>query len=249
MRSPGRFLAVLVLAAVAGATPAAAQSLLDKARGAMRDAAREIEGAAKDAGRSVEDFLVDNPDLNRDLADFGKRLGVPGFTGGKPDAGAHIAVVPDTVPEGGDLALTAVGLPGSTAVAIAIGPTAATAAEVARATSTERGQVDAVVDVPDAAKAGETLVVVVETADGRARLVSAPVKVGAPVTVTVVGTLSKEGVECPALRGDDGVLYTLTPRDLAGFAPGDRVKVTGTLPAMSMCMQGTTISVTSIGAP
>ncbi len=63
--------------------------------------------------------------------------------------------------------------------------------------------------------------------------------------VTVVGTLNDEGVECPAMRGDDGQLYTLGG-DLKGYRSGDRVKVTGEVAEMSTCMQGTTISIESI---
>ncbi len=59
------------------------------------------------------------------------------------------------------------------------------------------------------------------------------------------GQLTAEGVECPALRGDDGVLYTLTG-DLAGFKAGDEVVVEGSLPEMAICMQGTTIQVVRI---
>ncbi len=59
------------------------------------------------------------------------------------------------------------------------------------------------------------------------------------------GQLTAEGVECPTLRGDDGVLYTLTG-DLAEFKAGDEVIVEGTLPEMSICMQGTTIQVVRI---
>ena len=66
--------------------------------------------------------------------------------------------------------------------------------------------------------------------------------------VAVTGTLSKEGVECPALRGDDGKLYSLTPASLASFGPGDRVHVEGTVAEISTCMQGTTIAVTAISA-
>lgn len=66
--------------------------------------------------------------------------------------------------------------------------------------------------------------------------------------VHVTGTLTDEGVECPALRGDDGQLYTLTPRDLQGFSVGDRVRVTGKLAERSFCQQGTTIEVKNIKA-
>lgn len=65
--------------------------------------------------------------------------------------------------------------------------------------------------------------------------------------VIVVGTLTDEGVECPALRDDGGELYTLTG-DLKGFGPGDRVRVTGSVAQISFCMQGTTIGVESIEA-
>ncbi len=59
------------------------------------------------------------------------------------------------------------------------------------------------------------------------------------------GQLTDEGVECPALRGDDGVLYTLTG-SLAEFKAGDEVIIEGTLPEASICMQGTTIQVVRI---
>lgn len=65
--------------------------------------------------------------------------------------------------------------------------------------------------------------------------------------VTMIGTLAAGGVECPALRGDDGVLYTLTPRSVtAGLDIGERVRVDGKLAEVSMCQQGTTIEVTRL---
>ena len=67
----------------------------------------------------------------------------------------------------------------------------------------------------------------------------------APVTVT--GLLTDEGVECPALRGEDGVLYTLVDKP-DPFKPGDRVTVTGLPVEISTCMQGTTLRVKSMRA-
>jgi uncharacterized protein DUF5818 len=64
-------------------------------------------------------------------------------------------------------------------------------------------------------------------------------------SMTVTGKLTDEGVECQAMRGDDGKLYTLTG-DLKGFRAGDRVRVTGSIPAESICQQGTTIAVEKI---
>jgi hypothetical protein len=65
--------------------------------------------------------------------------------------------------------------------------------------------------------------------------------------IEVVGTLTEEGVECPAMRDDEGNLYTLAG-DIGTFQSGDRVIVQGEIAEMSICMQGTTISVTRIDA-
>ncbi|HEU0175638.1 MAG TPA: DUF5818 domain-containing protein [Blastocatellia bacterium] len=64
-------------------------------------------------------------------------------------------------------------------------------------------------------------------------------------SVTVTGKLTNEGVECQAMRSDDGKLYTLTG-DLKGFRTGDRVKITGRVAEVSSCMQGTTLGVEKI---
>jgi len=63
--------------------------------------------------------------------------------------------------------------------------------------------------------------------------------------VRVVGALTDEGVECQAMRGDDGVLYTLGG-DLRGAEVGDRVRVAGRIAEGSICQQGTTLDVESI---
>lgn len=67
--------------------------------------------------------------------------------------------------------------------------------------------------------------------------------------VVVVGTLTDEGAECPAMRADDGTLYTLTPRNALGLTQiGARVRIEGTVAEISICQQGTTIEVTRIEA-
>lgn len=65
----------------------------------------------------------------------------------------------------------------------------------------------------------------------------------APLVVT--GVLTNEGVECPALRTDNGRLYTLAG-STSGFSAGDRVRVRGSRAEMSICQQGTTINVSKI---
>lgn len=109
------------------------------------------------------------------------------------------------------------------------------------------GTVRGTVRVPDWAATGEAYVFVASGPEG-APIVSSDrfhIQIRDDGTIRVAGRLTDEGVECPALRTEDGALYTLTG-DLGGAQPGDRVVVEGTLPDMSMCMQGTTIAVARI---
>ena len=64
--------------------------------------------------------------------------------------------------------------------------------------------------------------------------------------VTVVGRLTSEGVECQALRGDDGQLYTLLGGELGDLPVDTRVSVVGERLEFSSCQQGVTIRVQSI---
>ena len=66
-------------------------------------------------------------------------------------------------------------------------------------------------------------------------------------TFHITGVITNEGVECPALRGDDGRLYTLGGR-FDDLQPGERVRVIGRRAEASFCMQGTTIEVRRIFA-
>ncbi|MCI0431109.1 MAG: DUF5818 domain-containing protein [Rhodospirillales bacterium] len=65
--------------------------------------------------------------------------------------------------------------------------------------------------------------------------------------ICIRGQLTDEGIECPALRGESGVLYTLAG-DTGGFEVGDEVCVCGTVAEVSFCMQGTTIASTHISS-
>jgi hypothetical protein len=66
-------------------------------------------------------------------------------------------------------------------------------------------------------------------------------------TIHVTGVITDEGVECTAMRDDNGRLYTLAGR-VGGLKSGDRVRVTGRIAQASFCMQGTTIEVRKIVA-
>jgi hypothetical protein len=67
-------------------------------------------------------------------------------------------------------------------------------------------------------------------------------------TITIVGTVTGEGVECPAVRTADNKLYTITAPDRSQLRPGTRVRITGTVAGISICQQGTTISAEKIEA-
>jgi LysM repeat protein len=60
-------------------------------------------------------------------------------------------------------------------------------------------------------------------------------------SLSITGVVTDEGVECTAIRGSDGRLYTIA--DGGGLRPGDRVHVRGRRAQASFCMQGITIDV------
>ncbi|MGH6934186.1 MAG: DUF5818 domain-containing protein [Dongiaceae bacterium] len=68
----------------------------------------------------------------------------------------------------------------------------------------------------------------------------------APANPPIEGQLIDGGVECPAMNGADGTLYTLLG-DLDGFRSGDRVCIVPSYVEVSFCMQGTTVHVDWIG--
>ena len=69
-----------------------------------------------------------------------------------------------------------------------------------------------------------------------------------PAGVTITGVVTEEGVECPAVRGDDGKLYTITGTGRETLRPGMRVRISGSVAEVSTCMQGITISATKVEA-
>ena len=60
--------------------------------------------------------------------------------------------------------------------------------------------------------------------------------------IAVCGVLTDDGVECPALRGADGRLYTLAGETGMLFV-GAKVCVRGRVAQFSHCMQGITLEV------
>jgi hypothetical protein len=76
----------------------------------------------------------------------------------------------------------------------------------------------------------------------------APKRSGPGQRLSVEGRLTDEGVECQALRGTDGTLYTLVPwgEKARAYKTGDRVSVTGRVAEASTCMQGITLVVEGV---
>ena len=71
---------------------------------------------------------------------------------------------------------------------------------------------------------------------------------GTMTTRTIIGTLTNKGVECPAMIGDDGQLYSLLG-NIMGFQAGQRIEVEARkLERLSPCRRGTTVEIKSIKA-
>lgn len=174
---------------------------------------------------------------------------------GRDDGRPAITVEPVRGPAGTEVRVGARNFPPDAVLDVGFAPPRSEYEVVARTRTSGTGSTAAVVRVPRHAEPGP-YVFVVAYPPTMLRLTSdtfhvTPEQAGGAMTddtagtVRVTGRLTDEGVECPALRGDDGQLYTLAG-DARGFGPGDRVTVVGTVAEMSTCMQGTTISVGSI---
>lgn len=149
---------------------------LERARDAVRRASDEVEEAATGTGRSVSDYLRDNPDLSRDIRDFGERVGVPGFAT-SPTGDGQITVAAVGGPADNEVRIHAQGLPENAQVVIGAGPPESEYEELTRATTDASGELETVVTLPQDVQAGEEVVFVVETEDGEAKLVSDPFEV------------------------------------------------------------------------
>jgi hypothetical protein len=159
-----------------------------------------------------------------------------------------VRVAPSSGSVGDAVRIAAEGFAPGAELVVGGGPPQSEYDVLTRVTANARGEVDVTLNVPAAAGSHDRYVFVVATPDARTKA-SAEIEMerrSESGSMTVTGVLTAEGVECPAMRGDDGTLYTLTMRDLGGLRTGDRVRVTGSVAEMSFCMQGTTINVASI---
>lgn len=197
-------------------------------------------------GVPVADVIEANPGLDPSNIPIGRVIDLP--SGDLPSAAA-ISVSAGYAAPGERLSIRASGFPPDAPVEIGAGPPRSEFEIVARARSDSRGGMQHALELPGWASKHRELVFVAQTPDGRIRATSDPIRTveqsGDGDTIRVTGQLV-DGVECPALRGDDGNLYTLAMPDGDEFQAGDRVEVLGTEAEASICMQGTTLKVQSI---
>lgn len=176
-------------------------------------------------------------------------------TSGDPDvpdpgyAAPVIQVSPNEGTVSSDVEVMVNGFPPGERVEIGFGPPASEYEVLTHGFADPEGTLTLVVEVPTWADTGREYVFVADSNGPGEAAVSDPFMVrrtdGADM-VHLTGVLTDEGVECPALRSDQGGLYTLAG-ETGRFDTGDRVEVHGTVAEMSICMQGTTISVEDIG--
>lgn len=102
------------------------------------------------------------------------------------------------------------------------------------------------VTIPDWVEPNRTYLFYMAWADQRPVAFSSPFLVTDPDgEVTLAGVLTDEGVTCPALRGEDGTLFTLAG-DTAGLAVGQSVRVRARVAEVSNCLQGITLEVLDV---
>lgn len=183
----------------------------------------------------------------------GNRAEVPVDTTSESAAGAggyrppSLRLSPAAGPPGSEVALALGGLVMNGAVEVGFGDLGEHVI-LGEAKADASGELSTTVTVPADASMGPHFFFVSEAGTGQP--VSTPTVFlvsGANGEVTVSGRMTDEGVECPAMRGEAGELYTLASETELPAA-GTQVTVVGTLAEISTCQQGTTLAVESVTA-
>ena len=204
-------------------------------------------------GLRVADLIAANPGIDPRNIEIGDILYLPGYQ--PPDAASpdplEARISPGSAAPGEAVTIRARGFRPHEPVRIGAGPPRTEFDDVVQARADGRGRIEARVRVPDWADPGRRLEWVVYDRYRNEALVEDFLVAGSPDDgagdegLEVTGIITREGVECPALRSDTGELYTLAG-DTGRFRPGDRVTVRGRGAETSFCMQGTTIAVEEI---
>lgn len=168
--------------------------------------------------------------------------------GAPPSGEPDVSITPQQGSPGEEVHVAASGFPASSEVVIGFGPPQSEYSELRRVRTDADGAVSTRVAVPSWADTGREYVWVVADPSTRPRAISDRFQVtNEPRNgrVTVEGRITEEGVECPAMRDNADRLYTLAGAP-DWVQPGQRVRVEGAVAEVSICQQGTTISVARI---
>jgi LysM repeat protein len=165
-----------------------------------------------------------------------------------PSAGETIVLSPTSGRTGTVVEITVSGYPRNAELRLLAGTRRSRLSEIQTFSVNRRGRATLEVRIPNWAVDSPRFYFATELLDGGRRITSEAFRITSgnqANTVTVDGTLTREGVQCPAMRGDDGRLYTLAG-DITGLRAGDRVRVVGRVVEASICQQGTTIELQAI---
>lgn len=211
-----------------------------------------ISGIARMYGVPMSELFRLNPDLDGRTMRAGDVIRVPGgIVPPAPPARESVSISPTRGGVGTLVSVSGSGFGRAARLRLLVGTSTARLRDIGQQVSADaRGNATVTVRIPGWARDERSMVFALETLDGRRRAVSPRFEITrrgppAPAQLRVTGTLTREGAECQALRGDDGRLYTFEYRR-DGFRPGDRVTVEGRAVEVSYCQQGTTIEVSRI---
>lgn len=210
-----------------------------------------IASIARRAGVPTAVILRLNPDVHPRWLRVGQRILVPaGSIQEEERRKARVRLGSRSGEVGSLVNVDALGFPPNTRLDVLMGTDPRRLRSVDTIATDRRGRAEISIRVPRWAAREGVLYFGFDAARSRARAVSGPFEVVStrpdrPDRLRVTGTLTRGGVECQAMHGDDGRTYTLVG-DLQGFRAGDRVEVVGQKAEISICQQGTTIEVSRI---
>ena len=206
-----------------------------------------LSSIARGAGVPVQVILLLNPGLVPSRVRVGDVIIVPRAAASVQRQ--TISIDPASGPADSEITITGRGFEPGTRVRLLIGRRPDNLEVTERLRADARGRVSAAIELPEWARPGREIYFALQARDGGERVVAEPFRVARrqdqPERLSLTGTITNRGVECPVMRGDNGRTYSLTG-NLQGYRAGDRVLVEGRVAEASICQQGTTIEIRRI---
>ena len=213
-----------------------------------------LSSIARAAGISLRELQALNPDVDARFLRVGQTIYLPAAAGQLSRVSAELDTYRGRIED--QVVVYGSGFRPGERVRVLIGDGPYRLNPDATVRANRRGDVEASIDLPRWVRPGSAVHFGLESRDSNARaVISRPYEVAgrrpSPQQpdrnrIDITGTLTRQGVECPVMRGDDGRTYSLAG-ELRGFRPGDRIAVEGRIAEMSTCQQGTTIDVRRVG--